>query len=194
MDQNSSATPNHGARARNGAAKTRNAKARNAVAKSRTGKAVANGHAIEPQLNQHELLNALHAMQAGDFSVRLPGHQTGVAGKICDAFNTIVAANQRIAQQLEHVGEVVGHQGKTRTRVRFGLSDGAWADMEGSVNALIDDLLWPTTAVTRTVTAVARGDLLQTVPLDVGGRPLQGEFLRSANIVNTMIKQLSIIT
>ena len=133
-------------------------------------------------------------MQAGDFSVRLPGHQTGVAGKICDAFNTIVAANQRIAQQLEHVGAVVGQEGKTRTRVRFGLSDGAWADMEGSVNALIDDLLWPTTAVTRTVTAVARGDLLQTVPLDVDGRPLKGEFLRSANIVNTMIKQLSIFT
>jgi HAMP domain-containing protein/CheY-like chemotaxis protein/signal transduction histidine kinase len=148
----------------------------------------------EPELDQHQLLNALHSMQAGDFSVRLPGHRVGVAGKICDAFNTIVAANQRIAQQLEHVGEVVGHQGKTRTRVRFGLSDGAWADMEGSVNALIDDLLWPTTAVTRTVTAVARGDLLQTVPLDVDGRPLQGEFLRSANIVNTMIKQLSVFT
>jgi HAMP domain-containing protein len=147
-----------------------------------------------PAFDLHELLDALNAMRAGNFSVRLPGSQTGVAGKICDAFNTIVAANERIAQQLEHVGEVVGRQGKTRTRVRFGLSDGAWADMEGSVNALIDDLLWPTTAVTRTVTAVARGDLLQTVPLDVDGRALKGEFLRSANIVNTMIKQLSIFT
>jgi hypothetical protein len=145
-------------------------------------------------LDLRELLAALHAMQAGDFSVRLSGSQTGVAGKVCDTFNTIVAANQRIAQQLEHVGEVVGRQGKTRTRVRFGLSDGAWADMEGSVNDLIDDLLWPTTAVTRTVTAVARGDLLQTVPLDVGGRSLKGEFLRSANVVNTMIKQLSVFT
>src|ERR1700730_3987025 len=147
-----------------------------------------------PELDLRELLSALHAMQAGDFSVRLPGSQIGVAGKICDTFNTIVAANERIAQQLEHVGEVVGRQGKTRTRVRFGLSDGAWADMEGSVNTLIDDLLWPTTAVTRTVAAVARGDLLQTVPLDVDGRALKGEFLRSANIVNTLIKQLSIFT
>jgi HAMP domain-containing protein/signal transduction histidine kinase/DNA-binding response OmpR family regulator len=146
------------------------------------------------ELNLPELLDALHAMQAGDFSVRLPGSKTGVAGKVCDAFNTIVAANQRIAQQLEQVGEVVGRQGKTRTRVRFGLSDGAWSDMESSVNTLIDDLLWPTTAVTRTVTAVARGDLLQTVPLDVDGRALKGEFLRSANIVNTMIKQLSVFT
>jgi HAMP domain-containing protein/signal transduction histidine kinase/DNA-binding response OmpR family regulator len=147
-----------------------------------------------PELNLNDLLDVLRAMQAGDFSVRLPGSQVGVAGKVYDAFNTIVAANQRIAQQLEHVGEVVGRQGKTRTRVRFGLSEGAWADMEGSVNTLIDDLLWPTTAVTRTVTAVARGDLLQTVPLDVDGRALKGEFLRSANIVNTMIKQLSVFT
>ena len=66
--------------------------------------------------------------------------------------------------------------------------------MEASVNTLIDDLLWPTTAVTRAIAAVARGDLLQTVPLEVDGRPLKGEFLRSANIVNTMIKQLSVFT
>jgi HAMP domain-containing protein/CheY-like chemotaxis protein/signal transduction histidine kinase len=155
--------------------------------------AAANG-AAAADLDQQELLDALNAMRSGDFSVRLPGSRTGVTGKICDAFNSIVAANERIAQQLEHVGEVVGRQGKTRTRVRFGLSEGAWADMEGSVNTLIDDLLWPTTAVTRTVTAVARGDLLQTVPLDVDGRGLKGEFLRSATIVNTMIKQLSVFT
>src|SRR5260370_12576186 len=66
--------------------------------------------------------------------------------------------------------------------------------METSVNTLIDDLLWPTTAVTHAIAAVARGDLLQTVQLEVDGRPLKGEFLRSANIVNTMIKQLSVFT
>ena len=96
-----------------------------------------------PHLDLRDLLTALHAMRAGDFSVRLPGSQTGVAGKIYDTFNTIVSANERIAQQLEHVGDVVGRQGKTRTRVRFGLSDGAWADMEGSVNDLIDDYCGP---------------------------------------------------
>src|SRR5207248_1508875 len=46
----------------------------------------------------------------------------------------------------------------------------------------------------RAVAAVAQGDLLQTVQLDVDGRPLGGEFLQSANIVNTMIKQLSVFT
>src|SRR5207302_951816 len=54
--------------------------------------------------------------------------------------------------------------------------------------------LWPTNAVTDAITAVARGDLLQTVRLDVDGRPLQGEFLRLATIVNRMIEQLGIFT
>ena len=141
-----------------------------------------------------DLLHALQAMRAGDFSVRMTGDHVGIEGKIADTFNEIVAANQRMAQQLERVGQVVGREGKTRQRVKFDLSSGSWADMEGSVNTLIDDLLWPTREVTRAVAAVAQGDLLQTVKLDVEGRPLGGEFLQSANIVNTMIKQLSVFT
>jgi len=141
-----------------------------------------------------ELLHALQAMRVGDFSVRMAGDRTGIMGKVADTFNEIVAANERIAGQLERVGQVVGREGKTRQRVRFGLSEGAWGEMESSVNTLIDDLLWPTTEVTRAIAAVAQGDLLQTVQLDVDGRPLMGEFLRSAEIVNTMIKQLNVFT
>ncbi len=140
------------------------------------------------------LLDALEAMRMGDFSVRLPRGAGGVAGKVADAFNEIVAANEQMAKQLETVGQVVGREGKTRKRVKFALSGGAWGEMEASVNGVIDDLLWPTTAVTRAIAAVARGDLLQTVELEVDGRPLQGEFLRSANIVNRMIKQLNVFT
>ena len=140
------------------------------------------------------LLAALQTMKAGDFTVRLPRNQAGLAGKVADTFNDIVAANQRMAEQLETVGQVVGREGKTRTRVTFSLASGAWSDMESSVNTLIDDLLWPTTAVTRSITAVAKGDLLQPMPLDVDGRPLKGEFLRAAKIVNAMIKQLSVFT
>ncbi|MGX4806312.1 HAMP domain-containing protein [Bradyrhizobium guangdongense] len=141
-----------------------------------------------------ELLLALQAMRSGDFSVRMSGDYLGMDGKIADTFNEIIAANQRMAQQLELVGQVVGREGKTRQRVKFGLASGSWADMEGSVNTLIDDLLWPTREVTRAVAAVAQGDLLQTVKLDVEGRPLRGEFLQSATIVNTMIKQLGVFT
>ena len=166
----------------------------NGPAEALGGPKPGHGYAEDAGFDLHELLHALQAMRVGDFSVRLPGGHTGIAGKIADTFNEIVAANQRMAQQLELVGQVVGREGRTRQRVRFSHAHGAWGEMEASVNTLIDDLLWPTTAVTRTITAVAQGDLLQTMPLDVGGRPLQGEFLRSANIVNTMIKQLGVFT
>src|SRR5260370_18111778 len=91
-------------------------------------------------------------------------------------------------------GQGVGKEGKTRERTRFHESRGAWGEMETSINTLVDDLLRPTTEVTRSIAAVAQGNLAQTVQLDVDGRPLQGEFLRLANIVNTMIQQLSVFT
>ncbi len=141
-----------------------------------------------------QLLFTLQAMRGGDFSARLPTDWPDLWGKIADAFNDISSANERMAQQLDHVGQVVGREGKTKQRVRIGSTQGAWAGMEQSINGLIDDLLWPTSEVTRTISAVAQGDLLQAVPLEVDGRPLEGEFLRSATIVNTMIKQLSVFT
>jgi HAMP domain-containing protein/CheY-like chemotaxis protein/signal transduction histidine kinase len=144
--------------------------------------------------NLSDLLRALQAMRTGDFSVRLPADVTGLMGKIADTFNEIASTNQRMAQQLEHIGQVVGKDGSTRQRLRLGLATGSWGEMENAVNSLIDDLLWPTTEVTRTIASVAQGDLLVTMRLDVDGRPLKGEFLRSANIVNTMITQLSQFT
>jgi HAMP domain-containing protein/CheY-like chemotaxis protein/signal transduction histidine kinase len=140
------------------------------------------------------ILESLQTMRDGDFSVRLPVTWTGLAGKIADSFNEIVTANQQMALELKRVGQAVGKEGKTRERIRVERRRGAWDEMEVSVNTLVEDLLRPTTEVTRAIAAVAQGNLTQTVRLDVDGRPLEGEFLRSANIVNTMIQQLSIFT
>jgi HAMP domain-containing protein/CheY-like chemotaxis protein/signal transduction histidine kinase len=149
---------------------------------------------VASQNELQELLQSLRAMHAGDFSVRMGVEHEGLLGKIADTFNDIVASNERMAQQLERVGEVVGREGKTRHRVKFGISNGAWGEMESSINTLIDDLVWPTKEVTTAIAAVAQGDLLKTVRTEVDGRPLKGEFLEAASIVNTMIKQLSVFT
>ena len=141
-----------------------------------------------------QFLMALQAMRDGDFSVRMAANSLGVEGKIADTFNEIIAANHRMAKEFERVGRVVGREGKIKHRVNLGIPQGAWGEMEGSINTLIDDLLWPTTEVTRAVAAVARGDLQETVRLEVDGQPLMGEFFRSAMIVNTMIKQLGVFT
>jgi HAMP domain-containing protein/signal transduction histidine kinase/DNA-binding response OmpR family regulator len=148
----------------------------------------------ESDLNVSKLLQALQSVRDGDFSVRLASDQTGLAGKVADTFNEIVSANQRLARELERVGQIVGKDGKTRHRMSSERRTGAWGAMEHSVNTLIDDLLWPTTEVTRTISAVAKGDLQQAMSLEVDGRTLKGEFLRSATIVNTMIAQMSAFT
>jgi HAMP domain-containing protein/CheY-like chemotaxis protein/signal transduction histidine kinase len=161
-------------------------------------KSMGNGHARmsgEPgEFDLAIVLMSLKSMRDGDFSVRLPGSWTGLGGKIADTFNDIVAANQQMAQELRRVGQAVGKEGRTRERTRFNERRGAWGEMENSVNTLVEDLLRPTAEVTRAIAAVAQGNLTQTVRLDVDGRPLEGEFLRSATIVNTMIQQLSVFT
>ena len=155
-----------------------------------------NGHAPadEAAFDLRKLLRALQAVRDGDFSVRLPSDRTGLEGKIADTFNDIVSSNERLASELDRAGQIVGKDGRTRHRVGIDRRTGSWGAMEASVNTLMDDLLWPTTEVTRTISAVGKGDLQQTMSLDVDGRPLKGEFLRSAKIVNRMIDQMSAFT
>jgi HAMP domain-containing protein/CheY-like chemotaxis protein/putative methionine-R-sulfoxide reductase with GAF domain len=140
------------------------------------------------------LLGALFSLRDGDFSVRLPGDLVGIDGKIADVFNDIAAVSERRATETARVSHTVGKEGKLKQRMVVPGAIGGWADEVAAVNMLIDDLVWPTTEVTRAVGAVAKGDLGQSMALEVDGRPLEGEFLRSAKLVNKMIDQLSVFT
>src|SRR5213080_2675032 len=121
------------------------------------GTAIAVAESVPADLSV--VLAALQTMRDGDFSVRLPGSWTGLAGKIADTFNDIVASNQQMAQELKRVGQVIGKEGRTRERTKFHQSRGSWGEMEGSINTLVEDLLRPTTEVTRAIGAVAQGNL-----------------------------------
>ena len=137
------------------------------------------------------ILNALTALKRGDASVRLPAEWHGTLGRLSDAFNDVVERNARMAQELSRLSTVVGKQGKLARRANLGDVSGFWATSIDSVNQLIDDLVHPTSETARVIGAVAKGDLSQAMALDVDGRPLKGEFLRSAMIVNAMIEQMS---
>ena len=141
------------------------------------------------------ILASLQTMRDGDFSVRLPVAWTGLKGKIADTFNDIIAANEQMAFELNRVGQAVGKEGQDpgansfqQSRGRMG-RDGSLGQYPGRGSACGQQR-----EVTRAIAAVAQGNLTQTVRLDVDGRPLEGEFLRSANIVNTMIQQLGVFT
>ena len=143
------------------------------------------------QVELKQLLNALTAFKRGNFSVRLPEDWTGLAGKVADTFNEVIAINERMSGELERITRVVGKEGRISQRVSLGAVSEGWADSIGCINVLIGDLVHPTSEMARVIGAVAKGDLSKTMAREIDGRPLQGEFLRTAKTVNTMVDQLS---
>jgi CheY-like chemotaxis protein/HAMP domain-containing protein len=141
-------------------------------------------------LEPTQLLRALRALKRGDFSVRLPDGIAGVDGAIAEAFNDVVELNDLLARELERISTVVGKEGKISQRGKLLGAAGSWEACIDSVNSLIGDVVQPTTEVARVIGAVAKGDLSQTILLEIGGRPLRGEFLRIGKVVNTMVHQL----
>ena len=140
------------------------------------------------------LLAAMIAFRDGDFSWRLPSDWLGTEGRIAEAFNQTVAHEDRLTREVERLSVTVGRDGRLRQRMSLPGAIGQWATKVESINALIDDLVRPTAEIARTIGAVAKGDLGQSMELEVDGRGLKGEFLRSAKLVNTMIEQLSVFT
>ncbi|MDB6136654.1 MAG: putative histidine kinase, atypical hybrid [Verrucomicrobiales bacterium] len=141
-----------------------------------------------------QLLAAMIAFREGDFSIRLPGDWTGTDGRIASAFNQIISHEDRITKEIKRLSTTVGKEGRLKHRMSLPGAVGEWAIKIEVINGLMDDLVRPTADIARTIGAVAKGDLGQSMDLEADGRPLKGEFLRSAKLVNTMIEQLSVFT
>ena len=142
------------------------------------------------QLDLKLLLKSLRAFRKGDFTVRLPMDLTGIDSEIAQAFNDIADLNRGLARELERVAKAVGKEGQILERGKLANATGCWGECIESMNSMIVDLVHPTTEVARVIGAVAKGDLEQTMQLEIDGRPLKGEFLRIGKVVNTMVGQL----
>src|SRR4030095_14918503 len=111
-----------------------------------------NGSAFKSdELDGKLLLAALMAVKRGDFTARLPDNWTGVAGKIADTFNDVIATNQQMTRELERIGAVVGKQGRITQRASLRDFSNSWADAIGSLNGLIEDLVQPTSEMARVI-------------------------------------------
>src|SRR5256886_2077550 len=139
-------------------------------------------------------LAALLDFRPGKFGVRRPSGVPAIGGRIADVFNEIATISVRRSSEIARISRMVGKEGRIKERASLVGMVGTRADELIALNTLIDDLLWPTIEVTRAVGAVAKGDLGQQMSLEVNGRALEGEFLRSAKLVNKMIDQLSVFT
>ena len=143
------------------------------------------------ELDPAVLLRVMTEFKRGNFSVRMPDDWTGTAGKIADTLNEVIEANQRLGRELARVGRLVGEEGRISQRAAIPSLGGEWAQSVDSVNELIENLVRPTSEMSRVIGAVAGGDLSQTVATEIDGRPMKGQFLQTAKTVNTMVHQLN---
>jgi HAMP domain-containing protein/CheY-like chemotaxis protein/signal transduction histidine kinase len=146
---------------------------------------------LSEQLDIKLLLSTLMALKKGDFTARMPSDWTGMSGKIADTLNDIIETKEKMVHAVTDVSRVVGREGRLTQRAHVPNVVGGWATLLSSVNTLIDDLVRPTTEMARVIGAVAKGDLSQTMALEVDGHPLKGQYLRAATTANTMVEQLS---
>src|SRR6266568_4306267 len=121
------------------------------------------------QVELKQLLTALTAFKRGDFSARLPEDWTGLAGKVADTFNDVIAINERMSRELERITRVVGKEGRISQRASLGAVSEGWADSIGCINVLIGDLVHPTSEMARVIGAVAKGNLAKTMATEIEG-------------------------
>src|SRR5918999_5575002 len=136
------------------------------------------------------ILEALTQLKRGDAKVRLPYHGPGAFGKVAEVFNDLVEQSAMLAEELSRLSQVVGKEGKLKKRASLPNAHGFWAESIEHISALIDDLVHPNNEVARVIGAVAQGDLSKSMALELDGRPLEGEFLRTAKTINKMVEQL----
>jgi len=144
----------------------------------------------DSELFMKQLVVTLSALDKGDFSVRLPADWTGLEGRVADHINAISSRMERSNASLMHLQNQVGQQGKIHVRLPMGDAIGGWAERIEAINTVVDELSQPTVEVGRVIGAVAKGDLTQSMPLELNSRPLKGEYLRTAKLVNGMVGQL----
>jgi HAMP domain-containing protein len=149
---------------------------------------------VEFSRSQRELIQALRKLRQGDFSVRMTEEGTELDVELASMFNEVVALNEQMTSEFERVSRIVGKEGKIGHRAKVTGARGGWDLKLRAINELIDDMVQPTVEVARVIGAVAKGDLSQTMSVEIEGRPLRGEFLRIGKVVNTMVQQLANFT
>src|SRR6476646_11147305 len=131
---------------------------------------------VQDELDSTELLKVLAEVKNGNFSVRMPIDKIGISGKICDTLNEIISLNEILVQELNLARNTIGKQGKMNHRVELPrFAKGSWSSGVDSINTLISDLVYPTIEIDHVISSVAKGNLCQEMPLQIGDHVLQGE-------------------
>ncbi|MFC5909123.1 HAMP domain-containing protein [Streptacidiphilus monticola] len=126
------------------------------------------------------------AVAKGDLSRKVTAQVAGEMLELKNTVNTMVDQLSGFASEVTRVAREVGTDGRLGGQARVPGVAGTWKDLTDNVNQMANNLTYQVRNIAQVTTAVARGDLSQTIEVDA-----RGEILELKNTINTMVAQLS---
>jgi HAMP domain-containing protein/signal transduction histidine kinase len=126
------------------------------------------------------------AVAKGDLSRKVTVHVAGEMLELKNTVNTMVDQLSGFASEVTRVAREVGTEGRLGGQATVPGVAGTWKDLTDNVNLMATNLTDQVRSIAQVTTAVARGDLSQTIEVDA-----RGEILELKNTINTMVDQLS---
>jgi len=126
------------------------------------------------------------AVANGDLSQKITVDVKGEILELKVTINSMVDQLNSFAAEVTRVAREVGTEGKLGGQAEVKGVSGTWKDLTDNVNLLAGNLTVQLRDVSKVATAIANGDLTQTVTVDV-----RGEILQIKNVINQMVDSLS---
>jgi len=125
------------------------------------------------------------AIAAGDLSQTITVDAKGEILELKNTMNATVNQLRSFASEVTRVAREVGAEGRLGAQADVGNTSGTWRDLTDSVNMLAGNLTNQVRNVALVATAIANGDLSQTITVDA-----KGEILELKNTMNAMVLRL----
>ncbi|HZB42620.1 MAG TPA: HAMP domain-containing protein, partial [Ilumatobacter sp.] len=126
------------------------------------------------------------AVANGDLSQKISVEAKGEVAALAETINRMVDQLRSFADEVTRVAREVGTEGRLGGQAQVQGVSGTWKDLTENVNQLAGNLTAQVRNIAQVTTAVANGDLSQTISVDA-----RGEILELKATINTMVDQLS---
>jgi osomolarity two-component system sensor histidine kinase NIK1 len=135
-----------------------------------------------------DVARVCRAVARGDLSQKITVEvevESEVMFELKEVINTMVDSLGRFSHEVTRVTNEVGTEGKLGGMAHVDAVEGVWLDLTQSVNRMSGSLTEQVRSIARVTTAVAHGDLSQTIDVDA-----RGEFSELKETVNKMVVSL----
>ena len=134
-----------------------------------------------------DIANVATAVAKGDLSQKVTVDVKGELLQLKQNLNQMVDSLNLFAGEVTRVAQEVGTEGKLGGQAVVPNVAGVWKDLTDNVNYMASNLTSQVRDIANVATAVAKGDLTQTVTVDV-----KGEFLQLKENLNQMVASLNL--